>query len=114
MNSAMQYRFVLGGAAILFLLAGLAAWLRPADGPWPALALAAGGVGALALFALARTRAALRKVFQQAEELKQADAELKRENAELRARLALAERRLAALAIALDLSDELDEPGGGG
>ncbi|MEZ5996623.1 MAG: hypothetical protein R3C25_12825 [Hyphomonadaceae bacterium] len=98
-------------ATLIALLAAAAAWSAQPLGQ-----MAAALIGAMVLVlgllvvglarAFWRTRLAFRRIEAQQEQTEQ----LRVAGDALRTRLALAERRLAALAIKLDASDELDNP----
>lgn len=107
MNSKTHYFLVFGAASIMLSFACFAAWTAPPGELWLSAALAAVTAGGVVALGAARARGAFRELFKQMAELKQEGSNLKRENAEFRSRLALAERRLSALAIASDLTDKL-------
>lgn len=101
LNFLMQRRLLLGLAALLVLIA---AFVASKAGTVAGFGAFVGGMIILAL-----VRAARREVLLGQEALRGEYARLLVEHDQLRTRLALAERRLAMLAIKLDATVELDE-----
>ncbi len=106
LNFIMRRRLLFAATALVLLLAALVGWLAAPVGPHFAASLA----GAFLLIGLA-VIAAVRLVFRALAKLKDENASLGGADVErLGVRPALAERRLAALAIKLDATGDLDEP----
>ncbi len=98
-------------AATLIGAAALgAAWRLWPAGPWLAAAIAACiALAGFAVLGLVRLHGAVRELLRDTAELKQSVRDIEEQQ---RPRLALAERRLAALAVKLEASEELEEPPG--
>ncbi len=114
LSSVAQRGWLLAVFAFIVIAIVVAGAVRPV-GFWAAVIVGVvvfgAGVGALALV---RLLAAIRELYRNVADLNAENAALKasvQDGLQLRARLALAERRLAALAIKLQVTDELDEPG---
>jgi hypothetical protein len=123
MLSFLAQRMSLLAAALVIFAIAVAAWLASGAGLWLSAVLAASiVVGGLGVLAFVRMIAAIRELYQLVIALRSdlgklqarcADLSVERDSIDaLRTRLALAERRLAVLAIKLDATDELDEAGG--
>lgn len=119
MNFIAQRRWWLVAVAFVVVIAAIVIAEALPLGPLLAVVVgAATFVGGLGLLAAARMLAAIRELFKSVSELRTENATLKSEYADkhgqfeqVRVRLALAERRLAALAIKLDATDGLDQTG---
>jgi hypothetical protein len=110
--------WVFGAAALILLVAAISTWALWSTKPWLAVVLgvsiASGGLGVLTFVRVVR---AVRELYRDTTQLKKLFAargeviEMARSEREsIHKRLALAERRLAALAMKLDSTDELGEP----
>jgi hypothetical protein len=114
-----QRGWLLGAAVLIFAIAAIAAWLVSGSGLWLSAVLGVSIViGGLGVLAFARMIRAIRELYQLVIQLRDdvdkvqdriVDLGVDQSSVDaLRGRLALAERRLSALAVKLEMSDELD------